>query len=724
MPFDYTGSFSGSFTGDITASNGVISSSAQVNYYNIQNKPTTISAYQANQIAANSYFRETTFPPASASFDSRINSMDARIDGLTAGSGSADWSTITNIPDGLISSSEQLPSGLVSSSTQITDIITDEYISASAAASGFGSGESTTSDTASYVNPLTQDVQITGSLHTIGDNVSFGNRDVFGNGAVNLYTNPDTGVEHISIGVSAGNLPSQRGNSINLNGSLQTLGLQSVNDITLRSVDGDIILSGSVNSVDGITGSLQGTADTASYVALAVSSENAWNSDGIYVGNADAFPESSYPLIFSQTQNNYTFLAGNQSNLTYNPFTDKLILSGSISVTEGVTGSLQGTADTASYVDPLYISASAAASGFGSGEGGANITYITESGNSSLTEIEVADFDNNVAVTFENGRLKFIFGTPTQPSLSGFGLVGFNTNRFNLMTDNYSIQGSWSNGGYTFLTASLWEGSTKITEVTGTGTSLSYNTTTSGSHTYTLQYTASSPLDGSEYKTSATATGTISKTAPSAPTLSATLNVQMGYGATQIEQGSTGSITFTSSSYESNNIWYLDYATSNVSSPLEITGSATGSDSLSISTTAYYNSPAGSNDPILSTSVSTTNTYTKIRSVRYGASVESSFTQTQLEDLALWDTTLGGTIGTIIVGDTTPSGNTVTISWAGDKYHYIVYDSARPNLSNITTNGFSVLSSFTLTTVGQYKVYRSNTLQAGSSGNSITYVLT
>ena len=67
MAFDYTGSFSGSFFGDITASNGVVSSSAQVianlpagslsgssqvSYNSIQNRPTTITNFQKNSITA------------------------------------------------------------------------------------------------------------------------------------------------------------------------------------------------------------------------------------------------------------------------------------------------------------------------------------------------------------------------------------------------------------------------------------------------------------------------------------------------------------------------------------------------------------------------------------------------------------------------------------------------------------------------------------------------
>ena len=58
------------------------------------------------------------------------------------------------------------------------------------------------------------------------------------------------------------------------------------------------------------------------------------------------------------------------------------IITGSLNVTQGITGSLLGTASyadqasTASYISPTFISASAAASGFGSGGGGTGSVTI------------------------------------------------------------------------------------------------------------------------------------------------------------------------------------------------------------------------------------------------------------------------------------------------------------------------------------------------------------
>jgi hypothetical protein len=319
--------------------------------------------------------------------------------------------------------------------------------------------------------------------------------------------------------------------------------------------------------------------------------------------------------------------------------------------------------------------------------------------------------------------LKFIFGTPLAPTSVAASTTGFATDRFNNVTDAYSVNGTWNNQGYTLVSASLYEGATLLTQV-GSGTSLTYSTTTSGSHTYRLEYTASSPLDNSLYKTSVTATGTVSKTNPAAPTLTPTTTIQLGTTSNQIEQGATGSISFTSSSANPSNNWNLTSVTTNVVSPYYVTGSATGSTSISITATANYASPTGENVPDTTTTSTATTTYTKIRSLRYGASAATSFTAGELENIGAWDTTLGGTIGTIAKGTTTASGQSVTISWTGDKYHYIVFNSSLSNLTNITTGGFGVFGSFAVTTVGQYKVYKIGTLQAGGAGSSITYILT
>jgi hypothetical protein len=487
-----------------------------------------------------------------------------------------------------------------------------------------------------------------------------------------------------------------------------------------------VLLSSSGNEVINLEGNI---SNFSASVALAFSASNAsiQSVTGDFSSSvATSFSASAYNLaiLSASVATSFSASAANVTSLSTS-------VDSRLDSLESFSSSLDDTFATDLAVTVIsqsisasqsFISSSIATSLAALSQSSGFINYVTNSVE-QLTGIEVADFDNNTAVTFTNGVLKFIFGTPTQPTSVAASLSGFATDRFNKVSDAYVVNGTWNNQGYTLVSASLYEGATLLAQV-GSGTSLTYNATTTGSHTYQLQYTASSPLDNSLYTTSTTTTGTLSKTNPAAPTLTPTTAVQLGSTSNQIEQGATGSISFTSSSANPSNSWNLTSVTTNTTTPYYVTGSATGSTSISITATANYASTAGDNSPDLTTTSTATTTYTKIRSLRHGASAATSFTATELENLGAWDTTLGGTIGTIVKGTTTASGQSVTISWTGDKYHYIVFNSSLSNLSNITTSGFGVLGSFAVTTVGQYKVYKTTTLQAGGAGSSITYILT
>ena len=354
----------------------------------------------------------------------------------------------------------------------------------------------------------------------------------------------------------------------------------------------------------------------------------------------------------------------------------------------------------------------------------ATIKVSSGSQDFDLNKITVNDYDDNVGVVYNSTdkNLTLTFGTPEEPSSFSFFLSGYNSDRFNAVTDSYTVTSTWNNGGFTLDSAKIYEASTgTVLASTTTGTSLNFAASTTGNHTYELQYTGSSPLDASLFTTTRTTSGTLSKSNPATPTLSPTVDVQLGASSNQIEQGATGSISFTTSAADPSNQWDLDRTETNFASPYGITGSATGSSTISLSLTAYYDSPAGDNSPDIDDQTSTTSTsYTKIRSVRHGASANAAFTAEELADLQDWN----DNVGTIDKGNTNPSGDSVTISWTGDKFHYIVYDGSRSDLSNITTNGFGVLGQFSKTTVGDYTVYKTDLPNAGGAGGSITYLLT
>ena len=393
------------------------------------------------------------------------------------------------------------------------------------------------------------------------------------------------------------------------------------------------------------------------------------------------------------------------------------------------TASIADFATTASYISTASFADTATTASLATSASYAETSSIHyDSGSGTITgldEIKINDFDDNVGVTFQDSKLTLTFGAPTVPSITSFFNSGFDTDRFNKVEDASIVTGNWSNGGYTFVSASILTGSVTLSVTVDAGdTNMTLAQTTSGSQRYTLIYTGSSPLDGSEYKLSSTVTSTLSKSNPGAPSISDTVTIQLGDTSNQFEQGATGSIVF-SSAYGSSNGWdQVSLVNTPTNTPIEVTGSATGSTSISIQSVASYESPTGENDPQSTTSRTTTRTFSKIRSVRYGASSATSFTQTEIEDLGAWDTTLGGSIGTIDKGNTNPSGDTITITWSGDKYQYIIYDSSRSDLSGISTSGFGVIGQFTKSTVGDYTVYRTTALQAGGAGSSITYNLT
>ena len=531
---------------------------------------------------------------------------------------------------------------------------------------------------------VTNEIKGTGSIFLQPDVNDARKVEIYNTGAGDVHIKGTTGLtflgddtNYVAINDSAQTITITGSNGVYVGGISETVGVFS------QSVDSRF--SASVASLNTLSSSI--SQSIVNIVSASLSSSLSVIATDIEVAIVSASLSSSQALISSSI---------------------------STSIADTLSGSVASITTLSSSVSASLASLSAS-SGF--------ISYVTNSVQ-NLTGIEVADYSSDVAVTFVNGTLKFIFGTPLAPTSVAASTSGFATDRFNNVTDAYSVNGTWNNQGYTLVSASLYEGSTLLTQV-GSGTSLTYSTTTSGSHTYRLEYTASSPLDGTIYKTSTTTTGTVSKSNPAAPTLTPTATIQLGTTSNQIEQGATGSISFTSSSANPSNGWNLTSVTTNVTSPYYVTGSATGSTSISLTATANYASPTGENIPDTTSTQPTTTTYTKIRSLRHGASAATSFTAGELENIGAWDTTLGGTIGTIVKGTTTASGQSVTISWTGDKYHYIVFNSSLSNLSDIKTGtGFGVFNSFAVTTVGQYKVYKTTTLQAGGAGTSITYVLT
>jgi hypothetical protein len=414
---------------------------------------------------------------------------------------------------------------------------------------------------------------------------------------------------------------------------------------------------------------------------------------------------------------------------------------------DGSTFDLQVAASASSADALITASVSGSTMTFTKGDASTfNVTLPSSSGGGSditfqsnpaqiIQDIDVQNFDPNVAVSFTGNKLKFVFGTPTAPTPSFSSLSGFNQDRFNKVFDTYNLIGTFSIGGYDLISASMFEttgGGNVLIQNVGTGNGFNISQTTTGSVSYQMQITASSPMDGTIYSQSFDQNGNLSKSSPAIPTIAYTPDVQLGAASNEIELGATGSITFAESAGAANGwVFVPGTLTTNVSSPIIVTESDTSD--ISISASAAYSSSGvdgSDNDPAETTSVtSATKTYSRIRSLRFGTSTKTSFTESELLDLESWDTTLGGSVGNLYKGiHSTSDINNYAISttWSGNMYFYIVYgfSDANPLTEAVGALGNELPGVFdSPIQVGQYRVYRSKALKPGGTGTTINYTL-
>jgi hypothetical protein len=184
------------------------------------------------------------------------------------------WVISTDISTGL-------PAGVVSGSTQITSIITDSYISASAASSGFGSGAGTSDFTQLTNVPsglVSSSSQVTDGSNIVSGSVltSLGGTDVV-SGSV-LRTLDGTGV------ISGSVLRNLDGTNV-ISGSSQITALGFISESF--STDGTNIVSGSVlRTLDG-TGVFSGSSQVTDGSGIVSSSAQLTYNGNRVVSNTD-----------------------------------------------------------------------------------------------------------------------------------------------------------------------------------------------------------------------------------------------------------------------------------------------------------------------------------------------------------------------------------------------------------------------------------------------------
>ena len=365
-------------------------------------------------------------------------------------------------------------------------------------------------------------------------------------------------------------------------------------------------------------------------------------------------------------------------------------------------------AATASHIEGL--------SGLRSLVAGNVINFQTQSNlvSSSLSNLIIKDFSNDVTVNVNEGILELTFGSPSSPTISDINVEGFDTNRFNLVSDNYTLTPQFDLNNTTFIKGMLSSSTVGITTFTENSniiiSSSTFPTYSTGSHTFTAKLIAQL-ADNSQLTVSTDKTVTLNKLTPTDPTITDVVYsiTSDAYRDSQneIEEGATGDITWTLTSGLANgeNGWVA--ATPHYSSHNTILSINSTDDITTGTVEQYWNSSINNSTQEFYTG-SVSRTWTRVRSLRYASTIIEEYNESQLQDVFNWP-------GTIEYGFNTQAEiitKTITFSpLSSGEYLYIVYDGNLDFLTQIVNEGSfqNEISIFTSSSVGNYKVYRTNT---------------
>ena len=341
-------------------------------------------------------------------------------------------------------------------------------------------------------------------------------------------------------------------------------------------------------------------------------------------------------------------------------------------------------------------------------------------------------------VTASGTELILQFGVPALPTLGSKAVSGFTTNRFSgpgtgayVIDNNYSFTLNYTlDPTNTFVSGALIStvNGTEVevdTDVVNDGTlNFNINGTAyetylhSGSHTFygslCVQLADGSTISVDSGNYSGT---TLSKSDPGDPAINLSYSLTGGtsfisdsdtndYDTSNIEEGVTGTITFTTTGGSTNG-WTSNGITQTAGSSSPITVTATGAISTLTVSESWDSNGLGTPITPIGGAQTRSKSYSRIISRRHGASISSSFSEAELQDLLNWEGGAAVESGDIVFGDVDPNGNTVSIDvTTTPKYIYIIYDEGQNDLTQIVQNQQNILNSFTKTVVGGYKVYK------------------
>ena len=397
----------------------------------------------------------------------------------------------------------------------------------------------------------------------------------------------------------------------------------------------------------------------------------------------------------------------------------------------------------------------------------------------NLATYRVVNFMPDIFITSSGTELIIQFGEPLIPTNLIGNLNGFNTNRFSgpgpvspptstYVYDNYNVSFTYTlDASNTFLSASLLSMSAgTVIEISSsadgdgstTNDGLDYTTTfyidkdntgysggvTSGSQKFTASVHVTLQDESKQsfnfVDTGNDLVGTISKGGPGNTRVSYNYN-NMNNNTTYvsnnsstntsnkvIEEGETGTFTYKAVVASSLNGWNNTSLTP--SSNTTVTVTATNTHTLDHE--ANYDSDGlGSPTNFSGNPKTTTNSFTRTQSLRYGISPTTQtgsggFTEGELQNLDGW---IGGVaiedgqidfISNATSNNYTISNDTISMTSTVPGFIYIAYRATHADLTEIRQGATDVTSTFSLSTVGNYKVYKSNSVQAAGT---FTFIL-
>tara|TARA_R110002153_G_scaffold274011_1_gene446567 strand:+ start:426 stop:1913 length:1488 start_codon:yes stop_codon:yes gene_type:complete len=370
-----------------------------------------------------------------------------------------------------------------------------------------------------------------------------------------------------------------------------------------------------------------------------------------------------------------------------------------------------------------------------------NVLFQTQSdiSNAVLSNLVIKDFSNNVSLNVNGGKLELIFGSPSEPFFNDINIIGFDTDRFNLVNNEYVIKPIYNLNGSTFISGSLSSSLKGISNFED-GSSILINSSThpsyaSGSHNFTINI-LTQLVDGTLFTISSNKQVNLGKLTPTDPILNVTYNMfpLNAYNDSQneIEFGAIGNLSWNvtpGTTITPNNSlgwlkntpeYSLDTITLDSPSGTKVVSSISSNNIIIQPIEQYWNSGIENSPQIYHTGSTDQRSWERVKSLRYGTWTEPGpFTSIGLSQLDQWESN----IGTIVYGyNTQPNIETVTLDFSPNtttgEYLYIVYDSTLNDI-NVLENQLSFqneIVAFNSPYIENgYKIYRTITKKNGAN---------